>query len=97
MKVGVVEGMKNGGTTENAHIHRLLMREDIIDVIHTRGTTAVEREVIIGTIGRIIDANLLLHLHLRKEEERSIKSIIIIRDVIHRPLQTEVPAWTADD
>ena len=86
-----------GGNKDHRH---LLEKAGIVtentDVILERGMTA-EREVIITvtitTVGRI-DAGLRRHLlslplHLMRKEERSIKNIISVRDVIHH-LQIEV-------
>ena len=92
MKEGV-EGMKNVGIIENGLIHRLLMGEDVTDVIHAREMT-VEREVIIVIAvrrGEGRDPHHHRH-HLRRNKKRSIRSIIIIRGGIHHPLQTEVQA-----
>ena len=88
-----VEGMKNGGIIENGLIRRLLMGEDVTDVIQERETT-VERGVIIVIAVRRGGGRdpLLHHHHPRRDEKRSIRSIIIIRGGIHHPLQTEVQA-----
>ncbi len=86
-----------GGNNDH---HHLLEKAEVVkentDVILERGMIA-EREVIITvtiiTVGRI-DASLRRHLlslplHLMRKEERSIKNIISVRDVIHH-LQIEV-------
>lgn len=91
------EKMIAGGNNDHRH---LLEKAGIVtentDAILERGMIA-EREVIIivtiTTVGRI-DAGLHRHLlslplHLMRKEERSIKNIISVRDVIHH-LQIKV-------